>query len=538
MIGYNGPASTAVNAPNLTLAAPVIADLQNMAGTALSLFPVQSTAQFRVAGTLTQTAPLQTAVFPASGCGAPWDALHARVANVRTADGNQPGWIYYGLLPGGTPMGPVGGCGGGGVAVGPINQPGTLAHEAGHAAGLAHAPSGGAPNPDPGFPAYEPYDPAGTPQGHDGEYGLDVNNGAVKTPAVFQDIMGYAGPQWISPYHYGRLTNNAIFTPTTVGIDHLWWRDLVWEEWRLSRIPIPDPPFERELELPVFPPTVRERVVSVVIRVDENTLLDEVAVVRTAAHPDLPAAGSTPYTVRLRGAQGEVIAEGAVVRLTTSASGCGGCAGGAGRPPSRYVGQAFLPDAGPGAVLEIVQRGEVVWRREAPADPPRVALAEPKIDRRGGIALRWESDASSFWVRWSPDGETWSAVETELTEAGVKLEPGRLASGEGFLQVVAHDGFHSTESEPVRITVPEREATIAILHPRDGFTYAAGEELRLWASAIGASDAERVVWSVDGAEVAEGWDAWVAFEPGDHTVAVSSGRAGATAAITVVKPEA
>ncbi|MFT4135618.1 M66 family metalloprotease [Microbacterium sp.] len=540
MIGYNGPASTAPNAPNLTLAAPTVTDLQNMSGTALALFPVQSTAQFRAAGNLTQTAPLQTATFPASGCGAPWDALHARVANVRTADGNQPGWIYYGLLPSGTPMGPVGGCGGGGVAVGPINQPATLAHEAGHAAGLQHAPSGGAPNPDPNFPAYEPYDPPNTPQGHDGEYGLDVNTGTVMSPAVFQDIMGYASPKWISPYHYGRLTNNASFTPTTVGMDHPWWKDLVWEELQIPRIPIPDPPpFERELELPVFPPTKRERVVSVVIRVEENVLReDEVAVVRTAAHPELPAAGATPYTVRLRDAEGTVIAEGAVVRLTTSASGCGGCAGASGRPPLRYVGQAFLPDVGPGAVLEIVQRGEAVWRREAPAEPPRIQLAEPRIDRRGGMTLRWESDASSFWLRWSPDGETWSAIETELTEPGLKLEAGRIPSGEGFLQVVAHDGFHSTESEPVRIAVPEQDPTLAILHPRDGYTYAAGEELRLWASATGGSGAEKLVWSVDGTDVADGSEAWVAFEPGEHTVAVSSGRARSEVTIAVAKPEA
>src|SRR5690606_37309487 len=133
MISYNGPSSSAPNAPNLTLAAPILADLQAMSGTALTLFPVQSIANFRTAGTLTLTNHLQDTTFPTSGCGVGWDALHGQVANARTADGNRPGWIYYGLLPAGVPMGPVGGCGGGGVAVGPISQSGTLAHEAGHA---------------------------------------------------------------------------------------------------------------------------------------------------------------------------------------------------------------------------------------------------------------------------------------------------------------------------------------------------------------------------------------------------------------------
>jgi hypothetical protein len=192
MISYNGPASNAPNAPNLTLAAPTLADLQAMSGRSLTLFPVQSTAQFRTAGSLALTNHLQDTSFPTSGCGAGWDALHARVANARTADGNQPGWIYYGLLPAGTPMGPVGGCGGGGVAVGPINQAGTLAHEAGHACGLPHAPAGGAPNADANYPAYEPYDTPAARRASIGEFGLDINNGNIASPQTFRDFMGTA----------------------------------------------------------------------------------------------------------------------------------------------------------------------------------------------------------------------------------------------------------------------------------------------------------------------------------------------------------
>lgn len=536
MISYNGPASMAQNAPNLTIAAPALTDLQNMSGLALRLFPVESTAEFRVAGTLAQTNHLQDAVFPASGCGAEWDALHARVAGVRTADGNRPGWIYYGLLPSGVPMGPVGGCGGGGVAVGPTGQPGTLAHEAGHAAGLPHAPSGGAPNADANFPAYEPYDPAGTPQGRDGEYGLDVDNGQVKSPATFRDIMGYAGPQWISPYNYGRLTDNTRFTPTTVGVDDFWWKDIVWEEWpRFPRIPIPDPPYD----LPVFPPTLRERVVSLIVRIDHGKVAEDVTVIRTAAHTELPRAGSTPYTVRLRDAAGEIISAGELVRLTTAASGCGGCGGrGAdGRPPARYVAQAFLPDVGPGATLEIAVRDDVVWRREAPAELPRLEVARPKVDRRGAISLAWESSgAKEFWVRWSDDKETWSSVETEVTEGRITLAPGTLPVGAGFLQVVAHDGFHSTESEPIPVDVPSRPPQLAVLHPQDGRTYPAGYELRLFASAIGAP-ADDAVWLVDGQKVAQGLDAWTAFEPGDHKVTIAAGGAEQTVVVHIEKGE-
>lgn len=538
MVAYDGPASSAAGAPNLTLAAPALADLQAMSGTALTLFPVRSTADFRVAGSLTQTVPLQSATFPTSGCGAAWDALHARVAGVRTADGNRAGWIYYGLLPTGTPMGPVGGCGGGGVAVGPVGQPWTLAHEAGHAAGLAHAPSGGAPNPDPLYPAYEPYDAAGTPQGHTGEYGLDVGSGAVMSPQTCYDLMGYAWPKWISPNHYGKLTDNAVLNPATVGIDHPWWRDLVLEELRLRRIPLPDPPPLERLEVAVNPPTDRQDVVSLIVRVDEGRVLDDVRVARVSAHTGLPAAGTTPFVAVLRDAQGMVLASGDLLRLTTAACGCGGGGRGDGPPPTRYVAQAFLPDVAPGSTLEILRDGEAVWRREAPAEPPTVRTRRAEVDDEGRVRLRWAASDGvvEHWVRWSADGETWLSLETELVEPGVDLAPGRVPSGRGLLQVVVHDGFGSTASEPVEVDVPRRPPDLAVLHPRDGFSYPADQELRLWASATGDHDPAEAVWSVDGEPVAGGLDAWVALRAGEHRVSVSVG--GAEAAVTVFAEQA
>lgn len=537
MISYDGPSSMQAGSPNLMLTAPALADLQAMSGTALTLFPVESTAFFRVAGTLTQTVPLQSASFPASGCGTAWDALHARVAAVRTADGNQPGWIYYGLLPSGTPMGPVGGCGGGGVAVGPINQPWTLAHEAGHAAGLAHAPSGGAPNPDPKFPAYEPYDPAGTPQGHTGEYGLDINTGNVMSPQVFYDVMGYAVPKWISPYHHGLLLNAKELSPTTVGVDHPWWKDLVWQEiQRPPHIPIPDPPPFEKLEVSVYPPAEMQNVISVIAQVDEGRVTDLVKVARTRANPELPSAGPTPFVANLRDTDGQVIASGELVQLTTAACGCGDRGGRAGScPPTRYVAQAFLPDVAPGASLDITTRGDTVWRREAPAEYPRVTLAQPRVDRSGAVTLAWEASdsATEFWVRWSQDGESWESVDIDLTGRELQLDAGRIPVGDGYLQLVAHDGYHSAASDPMRIRIPDRTPDIAILHPRDGYTYPAGQELRLWASVTGGAPVPGdTVWTIDGTEAGRGTDTWAALDAGQHRISVNVG--GAVATITVI----
>ena len=391
MISYNGPASNAPNAPNLTIAAPTLADLQAMSGTALTLFPVQSTAEFRTAGTLAQTNHLQDTSFPTSGCGTEWDALHGRVANARTADGNQPGWIYYGLLPAGVPMGPVGGCGGGGVAVGPINQAGTLAHEAGHACGLEHAPAEVRPTLTRRIrPTSRTTRP--TPRmASIGEYGLNVNNGNIASPQTFRDFMAYGGPSWISPYHYGLLLDNDRLNPTTVGIDYPWWKDLVWEEIRKwPPIPEPDPPFD--LELPVFPPSRLQDVISLIVKVERGKVTEVMHVARTQAYTGLRGAVETPFTARLRDAEDVVSPRAPVpardggVRLRM-------------RSPRRgsdeYLAQAFLPDVAPGASLEIADGDDVVWRREAPGEPPRVEGTDVKVDRRGNTTCRGTPRAAS-----------------------------------------------------------------------------------------------------------------------------------------------
>ncbi len=524
MISYNGPASMAANAPNLTIAAPTLANLQAMSGTTLTLFPVESTAAFRTAGTLTLTNHLQQSSFPTSGCGPGWDALHGQVANARTADGNQPGWIYYGLLPAGVPMGPVGGCGGGGVAVGPINQAGTLAHEAGHACGLDHAPAGGAPNPDPAYPVYEPYAAASI-----GEFGLNVNTGAIASPQSFRDFMAYGGPSWIGLYHYRRLLSNARLSPRTVGVDEWWWKDLVWQE--IRKWPPPprwDPPFDLppfELELPMSPPSRAEQVLSLIVKVERGNVTEVLHVARVEAHTGLLRATETPFTANLRDEKGELLASGSLFRLETSACGCDGEHDHHDHRASKtYLAQAFITDVAPGASIDITDEAdETVWRREAPRKPPVVRGGEVKVDDNGDLWAQWDSsgDVQEYWLRWSADGEDWRSVATGLTEREVQIAAADLPAGDGLLQIVAHDGFYSTYSEPIPVTVRQRAASVVILHPVDQNTYLGGQSVRLWASVAGTESAgDKAVWSVDGKEVASGLDAWTILEPGERTVTV------------------
>lgn len=548
MISYNGPASNAPNAPNLTLAAPVLADLQAMSGTTLTLFPVQSTAQFRTAGTLALTNHLQDTSFPTSGCGAGWNALHARVANARTADGNQPGWIYYGLLPAGVPLGPVGGCGGGGVAVGPVNQPGTLAHEAGHACGLAHAPAGGAPNADANYPAYEPYDTTANRRASVGEYGLDVNNGNIASPQTFRDFMAYGGPSWISLYHYGRLLDNARLSPVTVGMDFPWWKDFVWKELRKwPWFPIPDPPpFDFDLELPVYPPPWKAQdMISLIVRIEHGRVAEVMHVARTRVHADMQRTSATPFIAYLRGKEGEVLAEAPLRRMETAACGCGSGHDDDGKPPTHYLAQALIPDVAPGSALEISDGKERLWERKAPAEPVRVDRVDATPDRKGGLQVQWEParGAVEYWLRWSRDGEQWQSLATGLTETKLRIDPDQLPSGEVMLQVVAHDGFHSTASEPVKLTLPERAPQIAIHHPVDGHTYAEAQTLRLWASVSGSDGRDdgsrRVTWLLGRKTIGEGLDTWTTLPAGEHklTLRVDDASGSYDASISVqVRP--
>ena len=551
MIAYNGPASMAPNAPNIQLAAPTLADLQAMAATALTLYPVQSQAEFRNAGNLTLTNHLQASSFPPIGCGAGWDALVGQVANARTADGNRPGWIYYGLLPTGVPMGPVGGCGGGGVAVGPINDPGTLAHEGGHAAGLKHAPAGGAPNPDPNYPAYEPYDPSGTAQASIGEFGLDVNNGNIASPQFFRDFMSYAGPEWISPYHYGRLLNNAILNPATVGVDSPWWKDKVFQarkKW--PWIPEPDPPII-ELEIPMFPPDYpMHNVISLIVRVERGTVAEVMHVARTKVRTHLERVKSTQLVASLRSEDGTVLAQAPLLRLERQPSLCGECGNGEGGETTNYLAQAFVPDVAPGASLEISDGKEILWRRESPKQPAKIkkfdVRMETKDKSKGVLQVEWNvsGQIEEVWIRWSKDGESWRSLATGLTGDRAEFNQRMLPQGEVWLQLVAHDGFFSTYSKSVRVKLPERPPEVSILHPADGYTYIAGQPLRLWGIATGVDEASLPArsgrWLLGKKRIAQGLDAWTTLEPGKHVLTLevdSEGGIGrAQVKIMVSKP--
>jgi len=229
-IGYDGP-NAAGNA-NVQFPAPPLNGAASSAAAAcdfaLTIYPVSSNLNLRDLGTVDAHARLDDPAIPAGGCDANWLPIIGLVANARTNDGNQPGWIYFGFVTNNIPIthGNTG-CASGGNAAALVGGAGTVfAHEAGHQMSLGHAPCGVVGEVNSRYPLYEPYDMGittvnadGDTEYHDasiGEYGLDINNGAIFDPLVCEDFMSYCGPPWVSLYSHDRLCNNLTLNPITL----------------------------------------------------------------------------------------------------------------------------------------------------------------------------------------------------------------------------------------------------------------------------------------------------------------------------------
>lgn len=555
MISYNGPDPTVnpANPPNINLAAPTVADLQATAAWTLTTNPVESQGNFSSAGTVAWSTPLTGMATSPGGCSTQWLQLNAAVAQVKTNDGNRTDLIYYGLLPAGTPIANVGGCESSGVSTGPNGQQVTMAHEVGHGAGLAHGPCG-TPG-DASYPAYEPYDPANTPTASIGEYGLNVNNGAIAQPAA-KDYMSYCGPpRWISLYHHGRLVNNPKFDPRSVGtwtfrepllVDPFLWP---WEY-------LPDPPpWERH------PGDIRmkaDKLISIVGIVDENREMQVQSVMRVTALPAVGDATHTRFAAQLIGANGAVVASAPVMRLDDRAS-CGGCEG-RGEPDDDrrpFAFQALLQDVEPGAALRIVRHGrededdEEVWERRAPDRAPAIDAFRVTASK-GGLVATWKASGAkeqplSFALQFSrDDGRSWNSVAVGLTGTRFEIEPTGLPAGPAVFRLLAHDGFFTATAESEAVNLPRRPPVATILHPQEGPALMAGYPMRLWAAVNTGTgrriDPEACVWLLDGEEAARGPDTFVtAPREGKHRCTLQvrgeGGRSEVSVTFATLDPE-
>jgi hypothetical protein len=545
MVGYNGPASSAPGAPNLTLPAPTLANLQTTSSWALLVFPVQSSATYRTAGTVTWNLPLTDPPSCPGCCSPNWVALNTAVQAVRVADGNRTDVLYYGLMANGIPMGPVIGCNSGGVSTGSVFDGITMAHELGHACGRPHSPCG-TPG-DPAYPAYEPYDPAGTPTASIGEYGIDISNGAIKSPATFKDFMSYCGPKWVSLFVYGRLTNNTALDPLRACVDFPWWRDeilydrqLIPEKW------LPDPPPEPPWLQRVVSPEPLISIIGVLHSPDE---LEIQSIFRLEAESEIPNGRALDMRAELVNAEGRVVARGTVYSLRSYGRGGCGCNGeGSDEESFPKLIQAFVPDVEAGALLRIQRAGEPVWTRAAPDKKPKVGSATAEL-KQGELHLRWTVEASSdqepeCWAQWSIDrGRTWHALSAGLRGGSAVLDARGLPSGRVAIRLLVSDGFHTAVSRLLNVTVPRRPPEASILSPREGQVFVSQGPMRLSGVATDTRGQpvpdEAARWVVDD-EVTTGLDAFIeAPKPGDHravlTVKTREGTSETSVAFTTVE---
>jgi hypothetical protein len=515
----------------VTFAAPGLDEFQAMAGAAIVVLPVRAGGVFEIASTLTRSSAI-SATTTYGPCHDGWLMLNSAVLAARIADGNHPGYLYYGLVAARFPRNSgTQGCATGGVASGVIESPITMIHELGHLCGRQHAPIGGAERPDSLYPDYVPY-----PRGSIGEFGLFMTNGIVLSPQSTFDYMGYPLRPWISIYGHKALINIPELNPEIVGLRRAGLRE--WRDYypRDPWWPRPEP----------WGPEVRlQKVITVIGLIDAEDRVEVLSVTRSEVLSTQIKGITTDLRVVLHGPKRAELASGVIFELPSL--GMCGCGGGAAQPrPTMF--QAFVPDVAMGTELSIRQKGKTRWKRLAPAGA--ISVGAPKIAcvKDAKWEVTWTAKvpggAKDTWVRVSADeGKSWRAVATGLTEKRVSFEALHAPAGKLLLDVLVHDGFHSVSSKPVAFENAVLPPVPAIMHPQNGQILVEGETLCLWGSVAGqpggAFDDLKYSWSVDGHPAGEVPRVFTSVpEPGPHrcefTVRSAAGEALASCSVEFV----
>jgi hypothetical protein len=519
-VQYQGP-STSSPAPGTTpttlnLAAPTLADAQTTAALAFRMMPVQQTGSFASAGVLNWTLPLDDARIAAGACSANWGELLRALRRMRDSDGNRADVVYYGLLPAGIPLN-VPGCGTGGLGSAAAGNRATFVHEIGHGYGFQHTPSGNAGATDPNYPVYEPYMSASI-----GEYGLDIQDSTVYSPATSTDYMSYGPGRWMSLYQHMRLIEHERLAPT-------WIRD---------RNPFDDLPilFNPKLRWWPEPPWERDDILKYALNplISVRGLIDETGKVRVDSVARVTASTvlhgpDINWSAQLIGKSGSVAAGVRMTRVLTHGGGGCSCGCSSSTNPVANPNQlplefhAMIPDAEPGTALRITDHGgKEAWHLSAPKSPVCFESMDAELLDKTKARLTWcltPDDGFDVWAQYSAnEGKSWHGLTVGLCDGTAEVSIADLPAGEVQVRLLAHNGFSTATSKPATIKIPDCAPYPAILYPSHGEVVPANTEFEVLGSAVSQGgfpvDDDYLEWLIDGKPFGRGRTPTLRVKPG------------------------
>jgi hypothetical protein len=327
--------------------------------------------------------------------------------------------LVYGLLPSGTPLTGVAGCGGNGAGSGVTGDGVTAAHEAGHAVGRRHAPCDDSArcdsplNTDDSFPAYGAFVSDSI-----GEFGFDPENNRVFNPSMSSDFMGYSGNDWISPYTYVALMAGGDPSPSGGAATRT---RTVGAGGRDGLEPAGSKPVDAAGNAQIGRSRAewvkrREQVLFLRVRADGADVT-----VRPSFTFDAfprPRGSLSDYEVHVIGRKGELLA------CTTLRQDCVPCDAECG--PLNLHAEVVLRDE-PGK-LEVRRSGEVLATVDFEAPVELRCEAERTPERL--LHLRWEgtgSDATIWYlVQWQDRDGAWRGITPRTTKTEL-IVPDRFA---------------------------------------------------------------------------------------------------------------
>lgn len=434
----------------LNLPAPTVADINTTFNFARRVWP---TGDILTSGFTTISFSENLAGNAANGCGSGFNSLLDQLKDIKGDTDD----LVYGLLPLGTPLTGVGGCGGGGAGSGMTGNGVTAAHEAGHSVGRKHAPCDSTTrcdtpqNQDGDYPDYGTYASDSI-----GEYGFDPSTNTVHDPAAEYDVMGYSAPRWISPYTY-----RALFTKGD---------------------PQPYQPAARQMMSPMMmvaatarpglDPSqssgewIRRRVpllfLSLWVHGDEVTLIPSFTY---PAHLRRPGP-DTDYEVHLEDAKGKVLA---CVGLQQACAVCDHDCG-----PLHLQGEVPWDEEAKSLVLR--RAGEDLKRFDI-EDPPKLKVAASRLEH-GGITVKWEAVGEAgplkYLLQWEDMDGAWRGVAPRTTETELLLPERFLYARRDALKLrllAVHKLHTSSEEIEVKTHGVEPPATIDVEFISDAETY-------------------------------------------------------------------